>query len=168
MTQTVKNLPAVWETCVGSLDWEDPLEKRMATHSRILAREILWTEEPGRLQSMGAQGHNWISHTHTHTKVNQNSFKRNVKYWYNYFTSSVLAKAFAPETGLPLERKLHYFFRPFSILLLLVLFPSEISFQITSGYLSPTFPLKYYTILGWMGRHEQLQLNKWKYFEMKK
>ena len=63
MIQTVKNLPAVWETWVGSLDWEDPLEKRMATHSRILAREILWTEEPGRLQSMGAQrvGHDLVT-----------------------------------------------------------------------------------------------------------
>ena len=40
---------------VRSLGWEDPLEKEMATHSRILAREILWTEEPGRLQSMGLQ-----------------------------------------------------------------------------------------------------------------
>ena len=40
---------------VQSLDWEDPLEKEMATHSSILAWEIPWTEEPGRLQSMGSQ-----------------------------------------------------------------------------------------------------------------
>ena len=51
----VKNVPAMWETWVKSLGWEDPLEKRMATHSRILAWRIPWTEEPGRLQSMGLQ-----------------------------------------------------------------------------------------------------------------
>ena len=48
-----KNLPAVQETWVQSLSWEDPLEKRMATLSRILAWRIPWTEEPGGLQSMG-------------------------------------------------------------------------------------------------------------------
>ena len=52
----VKNLPAMWETGVRSLDWEDPLEKGMATHSSILAWRIPWTEEPGGLQSMGSQG----------------------------------------------------------------------------------------------------------------
>ena len=55
MAQTVKNLPAMQETCVRSLGWEDPLEKKMATHSNILAWKILWTEEPGGLQSMGLQ-----------------------------------------------------------------------------------------------------------------
>ena len=49
----VKNLPAVQETWVQSLVWEDPLKKEMATHSSILAWRILWAEEPGRLQSMG-------------------------------------------------------------------------------------------------------------------
>ena len=60
MTQMVKNLPAVQETQVQSLGQEDPLEKDMATHSRILAWEIPWTEGPGGLQSMGLQrvGHN--------------------------------------------------------------------------------------------------------------
>ena len=55
MAQKVKNLPAVWETQVQSLGREDPLEKEMATHSSILAWRIPWTEEPGRLQSMGSQ-----------------------------------------------------------------------------------------------------------------
>ena len=54
MAQTIKNLPEVQETWVPSMDQEYPLEKRMATHSSILAWEILWTEEPGRLQSMGS------------------------------------------------------------------------------------------------------------------
>ena len=50
----VKNLPAMQETWVQSLGWEDPLEKGMATHSSILAWRIPWTEEPGGLQSMGS------------------------------------------------------------------------------------------------------------------
>ena len=51
----VKNLPAVQETWVRSLGWEDPLEKEMATHSSILAWRIPWTEEPAGLQFMGSQ-----------------------------------------------------------------------------------------------------------------
>ena len=51
----VKNLLAMQETQVQSLDWEDPLAKGMATLSRILARRIPWTEEPGGLQTMGSQ-----------------------------------------------------------------------------------------------------------------
>ena len=49
VAQSVKNLPAVQETWVQSLGWEDPLEKEMATHSNILAWKISWTEEPGGL-----------------------------------------------------------------------------------------------------------------------
>ena len=55
MAQMVKNLPAVQETCIQSLGWEDPLEKGMATHSSILVWRIPWTEDPGGLQSMGLQ-----------------------------------------------------------------------------------------------------------------
>ena len=55
VAQLVKNLPAIQETQVRSLGQEDPLEKEMATHSNILAWKISWTEEPGRLQSMGSQ-----------------------------------------------------------------------------------------------------------------
>ena len=60
VAQLVKNPPAMQETWVRSLGWEDPLEKEMATHSGILAWRIPWTEEPGGLQSMGWQrvGHN--------------------------------------------------------------------------------------------------------------
>ena len=50
-----KNLPAMQETQVQSLGWEDPLEKEMETHSSLLAWRIPWTEEPGGLQSMGLQ-----------------------------------------------------------------------------------------------------------------
>ena len=56
----VKNPPAMWETWVQSLSWEDSLEKVVASHSSILAWRIPWTEEPGGLVSMGSQrvGHN--------------------------------------------------------------------------------------------------------------
>ena len=50
-----KESAAIWETWVQSLVWEDPLEKGMASHSSIFAWRIPWTEEPGRLQSMGLQ-----------------------------------------------------------------------------------------------------------------
>ena len=55
VAQTVKNLPTMWETQVQSLDWEDPLEKEMATHSSILAWRIPWTEEPGGPQCVEMQ-----------------------------------------------------------------------------------------------------------------
>ena len=55
MAQTVKNLSAMQETWLRSLDQEDPLEKDMATHSSILAWSIPWTEEPGGLQSLRFQ-----------------------------------------------------------------------------------------------------------------
>ena len=55
MAQTVKNPPAMQETWVQSMGWEDPLEKGMATHSSILVWEIPWTEDPGGLQFMGLQ-----------------------------------------------------------------------------------------------------------------
>ena len=51
----VKNVPAMWETQVRSLGWEDPLQKGKATHPSILAWRILWTEEPGGLQPTGSQ-----------------------------------------------------------------------------------------------------------------
>ena len=54
VAQMVKNLLAMQDTQVQSLDWGDPLEKGMATHSSILAWRIPWTEEPGGLQSMGS------------------------------------------------------------------------------------------------------------------
>ena len=55
VAQMVKHLPAMRETRVLSLGWEDLLEKEKATHSSTLAWKIPWTEEPGRLQSMGSQ-----------------------------------------------------------------------------------------------------------------
>ena len=55
VAQMVKHLPTTWETWVRSLGWEDLLEKEVATHSSILAWKIPWTEDPGRLQSMGSQ-----------------------------------------------------------------------------------------------------------------
>ena len=65
--ETVKSQPAMQETQVCSLGWEDPLEKGMATHSSILAWRIPWTEEPGGLQSMGLQRVRHPSSTNTFT-----------------------------------------------------------------------------------------------------
>ena len=55
VAQTVKRLSMMRETRVRSLGWKDPLEKEMAIHSSTIAWKIPWTEEPGRLQSMGSQ-----------------------------------------------------------------------------------------------------------------
>ena len=68
LAQMVKNLSSMQETQVWFLDGEDLLEKGMATHSSILAWRIPWTEEPGRLQSIGSQGvgHNWMAFTYNH------------------------------------------------------------------------------------------------------
>ena len=75
----VKHVPAIQETWVQSLGWEDPLEKEMATHYSILAWRIPWAEEPGGLQSMGLQrvGHNWATHTHTHIL--------GISHWFRYW-----------------------------------------------------------------------------------
>ena len=61
----LQNPPAMRETWIWSLGWEDSLEKRMANHSSILVWRIPWTEEPGRLQSMGSKRvrHNWVTFT---------------------------------------------------------------------------------------------------------
>ena len=63
VAQTVKRLPAMWETQVQSLGREDLLEKEMATHSSILAWKTPWTGKPGVLPSMGLQrvGHDWAN-----------------------------------------------------------------------------------------------------------
>ena len=61
VARTVKNLSPMQEIWVLSLDWEDSLEKGMATHSSILAWRIPWTEEPGRLQFPGSQNRTWLS-----------------------------------------------------------------------------------------------------------
>ena len=65
VAQIVKNMPSIQEIWVQSLGWEDPLEKEMATHSSSLAWRVLWTEEPGRLQSTGLQRvvDDWVTNT---------------------------------------------------------------------------------------------------------
>ena len=83
----IKNLPAMWETRVQSLGWEDPLKKGMAIHSSILAWRILWTEELGRPQSVGSQtvGQNWVINTFTSHKVTSGFFKH---IWVICYTSN--------------------------------------------------------------------------------
>ena len=63
VAQRLKCLPPMWETWLWSLGREDPPEKEMVTHSSILAWRILWSEKPGKLQSMGSQrvGHDWAT-----------------------------------------------------------------------------------------------------------
>ena len=61
MAQMVKSLPAMQESWIQSLDWEDPLEKGMAIHSSILVWRNAWTEEPGRLQSIASQSWTQLS-----------------------------------------------------------------------------------------------------------
>ena len=65
VAQTVKRLSTMRETWVQSLGWEDPLEKEMAIHSSTTAWKIAWTEEPGRLQSMGCQELDTTEQLHT-------------------------------------------------------------------------------------------------------
>ena len=66
VAQTVKRLPAMRETRVRFLGWEDPLEKEMAIHSNTLAWKIPWTEDPDRLQSMGLQKVRHAEQLHFH------------------------------------------------------------------------------------------------------
>ena len=73
VAQMVKNLPAMQETWVQSLDREDPLENGMATHSCILVWEITWTEEPGELQSMGLQRVGYDRETNTRPRCSQSN-----------------------------------------------------------------------------------------------
>ena len=61
MAQKINNLPAMQETQVQFLGWEDPQEKEMGTHFNILAWKIPWTEEPGGLQSLGSQSQTRLS-----------------------------------------------------------------------------------------------------------
>ena len=68
VAQMVRSRPAVRETCVPSLGWEDPLEEGMDTHSSVLVWRIPWSEEPGRLQPMGSQrvGHHLATFSSLH------------------------------------------------------------------------------------------------------
>ena len=84
VAQMVKNPPAMQETWVRSLGWEDPLEKGTATHSSILVWRIPWTEEPGRLQSMRLQrvGHDWETFTSLFTGITfSSSFRDRHRRW---------------------------------------------------------------------------------------
>ena len=81
----VRSLPSVQETWVWSLGWEDPLEKEMATHSRILAWKIPWIEEPGRLQSMGLQ---WVGHERA-TSLSLETFN-SISRYFCYIKSQIM------------------------------------------------------------------------------
>ena len=80
VAQLVKNPPAMWETWVQSVGWEDPLEKEMATHSSILAWRIPWTEDLGGLQSTGCKESDTTEQLHFH-------FHFKTQYWDKMDTS---------------------------------------------------------------------------------
>ena len=69
VVQMVKNLPAMQESWVRPLGWEDPLGKGITTHSCIIAWRIPWTEEPGGLQSMALQSWTWLSDFHYYYRI---------------------------------------------------------------------------------------------------
>ena len=103
MAQTVKNPPAMWQTWVRSLGWEDLLEMGMATHSSILAWRIPWTEEPGQLQSIGSQrvGHDWAT-KHIYNIIKYNIiYNRDLLYstgnYIQYFTTVNYEKEYEKE-----------------------------------------------------------------------
>ena len=103
VAQTVKNLLAMQETWVPSLGWEDPLEKEMATHSSILAWRIPWTEEPGRLQSMGLQRvrHDWTTFT------SFQKFMLDFQRWWRNRTGRPLSPSQIPQKNISTPSKLH-------------------------------------------------------------
>ena len=89
VAQTVKSLPAMWETQVRSLGQKGPLERGMAIYSSILAWKIPWMEEPGRPQSMGSQrvGHEWATNILTSSCSSTTVTK--ALFIVNYFSTSV-------------------------------------------------------------------------------
>ena len=100
MAQAVKNPPAMQETEVQSLSWEDPLEKTMATHSSILAWIIPRTEETGRLQSMGSQSWTQLV-TNTYTHANKSKVTFNPRFCpRNHVGTSVNSKSYSKDLGL--------------------------------------------------------------------
>ena len=94
VTQMVKNLPAMQETQVWSLDREDPLEKGMTTHSSILAWRIPWTEEPSELQSMGSQRvrHDWVTNPFT---FHPRSWVQSSNEWDQHWVGQKVSLSFA-------------------------------------------------------------------------
>ena len=109
---------------VGSLGQEDPLEEAMATHSRILAWRIPWTEEPGGLQSIRSQRvrHNWIDSTHTHTHTHTHTLEKSKDHIHRLFRSHFMQ--IKRSTGDPVGI-IHGFFH---ILLLLTFFLDVLKF----------------------------------------
>ena len=103
VAQMVKRLSTMRETQVWSLGQEDPLEKEMATHSSTLDWKIPWTEESGRLQSMGSLpiGHNWAISLHFHTVKRCSIMFNNIeqKRWLKLSTQKLKIMASSPITS---------------------------------------------------------------------
>ena len=118
VAQRLKRLPAMQETQVRSLGWEDPLEKEMATHSSTLAWRIPWREEPGRLQSTGLQRvrHNWATSRHFSLRLPfQEIFPRLMIFWLYFLTFTPHPTLFYKRTWHPELDKMGFFFFFFGV-----------------------------------------------------
>ena len=93
VTQMVKGLPAMWDTRFPSLHWEDPLEKEMATHFSILAWKIPWTEELGRLQSMGSQESDTTEQLHSCLHATLQHIKLSLFFHVNLSYANIIIRA---------------------------------------------------------------------------
>ena len=89
----IKYLPAMWKTQLRRLGRKDPLEKEMATHSSILAWRIPWTEEPGRLQSIGMQRvrHDWAPNTFTFRCIWQENYRSDVLFLTHHIRRCIMS-----------------------------------------------------------------------------
>ena len=106
LIQMVKRLPTMWETQVRSLGCEDPLEKEMPTHSSSIAWNIPWTEDPGRLQSMGSQSRTRL-HFHFHTYTSTKSVPNKVNF--DFFVAINTIDNFSPHFAWHLcNKELHH------------------------------------------------------------
>ena len=136
VAQMVKNPLAMQETWVWFLGWEDTLEKGTVTHSTILAWRIPWTEEPGRLQSMGSQSWTWLTNFHS-------CFPNSLIMFFDYFphtqTHQIIQQfPFLLETdfrGHPST----ILFSLIWIFVLLICYTAETSFLLLSGHFLDSF-----------------------------
>ena len=134
--QMVKNPLAMQETWVWFLGWEDTLEKGTVTHSTILAWRIPWTEEPGRLQSMGSQSWTWLTNFHS---CFPNSLIMSFDYFPHTQTHQIIQQfPFLLETdfrGHPST----ILFSLIWIFVLLICYTAETSFLLLSGHFLDSF-----------------------------
>ena len=151
VAQMVKNMPTMLETWVWSLDWEDPLEKEMTTHSSILAWRIPWAEEPGRLLSMGLQavGHDWAT-KHKYSHLNLTTGKT-IVLPAKVFIVKVMSLIFNMLSRFViafLPRSKHLVISCVESLSTVILEPKKIK-SVSSSTFSPSFAMKWWDQMSW-------------------